>query len=68
MAVPVVMAYMSLALNYPNDRWLNIIVATLIFAFTLIGLPTYTSYYAKFLIVVGLVFNVFTVWIAWKWV
>jgi hypothetical protein len=30
--------------------------------------PTYPSAYDKFLIVVGLVFNVLTVWFAWKWV
>jgi hypothetical protein len=34
----------------------------------LIGLPTYPSAYDKFLIVVGLVFNALTVWVAWQWV
>ena len=38
------------------------------FGFNLVGLPTYPSVYDKFLIVVGLVFNVVTVWYAWKWV
>jgi hypothetical protein len=31
-------------------------------------LPTYPSAYDKFLIVVGLAFNLLTVWYAWKWV
>jgi hypothetical protein len=40
----------------------------ILFGFNLIGLPTYPSAYDKFLIIVGLVFNVLTVWYAWKWV
>jgi len=37
------------------------------FVFNLIGLPTYPSAYDKFLIVVGLAFNVLAVWYAWRW-
>ena len=37
------------------------------FLFNAIGLPTYPSLYDQFLIVVGLVFNVLTVWVAWRW-
>jgi len=68
MVIPIVMVFLSLTLSYPVNRWANIIVAILFFAFNLIGLPTYPSAYDKFLIVVGLVFNVLTVWYAWKWV
>ncbi len=68
MVIPVVMVFLSLTLNYPVNRWANIIVAIFFFVFNLIGLPTYPSMYDKFLIVVGLVFNVLTVWYAWKWV
>ncbi len=68
MTIPVVMIILSLTLNYPVNRWANIIVAIFFFVFNLIGLPTYPSAYDKFLIVVGLVFNVLTVWYAWKWV
>jgi len=35
--------------------------------FNLVGLPTYSSAYDKFLIVVGIVFTVLVVWYAWKW-
>jgi len=35
--------------------------------FDIIGIPSYTSAYAIFLIIVGLVFNELTVWYAWKW-
>ena len=68
MVIPIIMVFLSLTLSYPVNRWANIIVAILFFAFNLIGLPTYPSAYDKFLIVVGLVFNVLTVWYAWKWV
>ena len=68
MVIPVVMVLLSLTLNDPVDRWVNIIVAILFFVFNLIGLPIYPSAYDKFLIIVGLVLNALTVWYAWKWV
>ena len=68
MVIPIVMVFLSLTLNHPVNRWANIVVAIFFFIFNLIGLPTYPSAYDKFLIVVGLVFNVLTVWYAWKWV
>ncbi len=68
MLIPIVMVVLSLTLKYPAIRWVTIIAAILLFVFNLIGLPTYPSAYDKFLIVVGLVFNVVTVWYAWKWV
>lgn len=68
MVIPILMVILSLTLNYPLNRWVNIIVAIFFFGFNLIGLPTYPSAYDKFLIIVGLAFNVFTVWTAWNWV
>jgi hypothetical protein len=68
MLIPIVMVFLSLTLSYPVNRWANIIVAIFFFVFNLIGLPTYPSAYDKFLIAVGLVFNVLTVWYAWNWV
>lgn len=68
MVIPILMVYLSLVLNQPVNRWVNIIVAVFFFLFNLVGLPTYPSAYDKFLIVVGLVFNVITVWTAWRWV
>jgi hypothetical protein len=68
MVIPVVMVFLSLTLNHPVNRWANIIVPIIFFVFNLIGLPTYSSAYDKFLIVVGLVFNALTVWYAWRWV
>jgi hypothetical protein len=68
MLLPIVMAFLSLTLQYTVNRWANIIVAIFFFVFNLIGLPGYPSAYDKFLIIVGLGFNVLTVWYAWTWV
>jgi hypothetical protein len=68
MVIPIVMVFLTLTLNQPVNRWVNIIVAILFFGFNLFGLPTYPSAYDKFLIIVGLVFNLLTVSYAWKWV
>ena len=67
MAVPIIMVFLTLTLNYRVDRWVNIIAAVIFFAFNLIGLPTYRSNYDRFLIVVGLGFNVLTIIYAWQW-
>ena len=67
MVIPVLMVFLSLTLPNKANRWGNIIVAGFFFVFNLIGLPTYPSAYDKFLIVVGLLFNILTVWYAWKW-
>jgi len=68
MLIPIVMLLLSLTLPYNVNRWVNIIAAVGLFGFNLIGLPTYPSAYDKFLIIVGLVFNVFIIWYAWSWV
>jgi hypothetical protein len=68
MVIPILMVCLSLTLDYPVNRWANIIVAVFFFIFNLVGLPTYPSAYDKFLIIVGLIFNVLTVWYAWNWV
>ncbi len=67
MVIPVIMVFLSLVLPQPVNRWANIIVAIFFFVFNLIGLPTYPSAYDKYLIIVGLVFNVLTVGFAWRW-
>jgi hypothetical protein len=68
MVIPIVMVILSLTLTYPVNRWANIVVAIFLFVFNLIGLSNYPSAYDKFLIIVGLVFNVLTVWYAWQWI
>jgi len=68
MVIPIFMVFLTLTLNYPVNRWVNISVAIFFFVFNLIGLPTYPSAYDKFLIIIGLLFNLLTVWYAWKWI
>ena len=68
MVIPIVMVFLSLVLKQPVNRWANIVIAIVFFLFNLVGLPTYPSWYDRFLIVVGLGWNVLTVWHAWKWV
>lgn len=68
MLIPILIAVLTLTLPYPAIRWLNIIVAAFWFIFNLVGLPTYPGYYDMFLLAVSMVFNVITVWYAWKWV
>ena len=67
MTIPVVMLFLSLTLKYPVNRWANIIVGIFFVLINLIGLSAYPWGYDKFLIIVGLVFNVLIVWYAWKW-
>ena len=67
MLIPIVMIVLSLVLPEHVGRWVNIGVAGFLFLFNLVGLPTYKSAYDKFLIAVGLGFNLLTIWIAYSW-
>ena len=67
MLMPILMVFLTLVLPQPVSRWANIIMAAFFFLFNLVGLPTYPSYYDKFLLAVSMVFNVVTVWYAWNW-
>jgi Family of unknown function (DUF6326) len=68
MVIPCIMVVLTLTLDYSVSRWANIAMAIFFFGFNLIGLPSYISAFDKFLNVVGLGFNVMTVWYAWNWV
>ena len=68
MTIPVIMIILSLMLNYPVNRWANIIVGIFFFLYTLNGVRMYASAYDRFLLIVSLVVNALTVWHAWKWV
>ncbi|MFN3334811.1 MAG: DUF6326 family protein [Caldilinea sp.] len=68
MVTPILMILLTLTLDQPVNRWVNIVVAIFWFGFNLIALPSYPGLYDRFLIVVGLAFNVLTVWYAWRWV
>ena len=68
MVIPILMVVLSLVLPYNINRWANIIVAVGWFVFNLVGIRSYPGHYDKFLLAVSMVFNVITVWFAWKWV
>ena len=67
MLLPIVMLILSLTLQNPLNRWVNIIVAIGLIGFNLAGLRGYSSF-DKFLQIVGFAFNLLTVWYAWNWV
>jgi hypothetical protein len=67
MLVPIVMVVVSVTVDGQLARWIHIVAAIGLFAFNLVGLPSYPGLYDKFLIAVGLVFNALTVSTAWGW-
>ena len=67
MLTPIVMIVLNLTLNHRAIRWANIIVAIFWIIFNLSSLSGYPGY-NRFLLIVSIVFNVMTVWHAWKWV
>ena len=67
MLVPIVMVVLTLTVDYPIIRWLNIIMAIIVIVFNLFGLP-YKGAYDNFLIIVSFVFNALTIWHAWNWI
>lgn len=67
MVIPILMIVLSMFLSDSVNRIANIVAGIFFFMFNIIGLPTYPSYYDRFLIIVGLVFNVITIAVAWNW-
>ena len=68
MVLPAVMSVLTLFLDLPLNRWLNMGMAAFFSLFNMIGLPTYPSAFDRFLIAVSLAFNGLTVWLAWNWI
>jgi len=66
MLIPIVMIVLTLTVSPPAMRWANIIVAIFWIIFNLSSLSGYPAY-NKFLLIVSMVFNLMTVWYAWKW-
>jgi hypothetical protein len=67
MLIPILMVSFTLIIPYPLIGWINIIISVFLFLFNLAGVRGYPSLFDRFLIVVGLVFNVLIVWYAWTW-
>lgn len=64
MLIPIVMVVASVTLTGQTLRWISVIAAVGLYLFNVIGLPTYSGLYDKFLIVVGLGWNLATAWYA----
>jgi len=67
MLIPIVMVVLTLMVPYPAIRWIGIAAAVILFLFNAVSVNTYPGLYDKFLIVVGLGFNVLTVWLSVMW-
>ena len=65
MLIPIVMIVVSVSVTGQALRWATVVAAVGLFLFNAMGLPTYQGLYDKFLIAVGLVWNVTTAWYAW---
>ena len=68
MLIPIIMVVLSLTLPQEINKIINLIAPIGLFIFNIAGLPTYKSKFDKFLIIVGLAFNVITVFYAWTWI
>jgi hypothetical protein len=67
MLTPIVMVVLTLVWPNPIIGWLTIICGVFLLLFNLVGLRSYKSYYDRFLIIVGFVFNIVTIWYAANW-
>ena len=67
MLVPIAMVVLSVTVGGSPFRWATMAAAVGLFGFNLVGLPGYPGAYDRFLIVVGLLINVLTLWTAWTW-
>ena len=68
MLIPILMVFLTLVLGHRVNRILNIAIAAIFFLFNLYGLPGYPGIYDQFLLGVSLIFNIITIYYAWKWV
>ncbi|MFX1565688.1 MAG: hypothetical protein ACFFCH_06845 [Promethearchaeota archaeon] len=62
MLVPIFMLFLSLVLPNPVIGWLNIIFAIILLLVNLARLRSYLGYYDRLPIIVGVVFNILTIW------
>jgi hypothetical protein len=67
MVMPIIMIVLTLTLENPLNKWINIIVAIFFLLFNLIGIKGYKAY-DQFLLLVSFGFNILIIWYAWNWV
>jgi hypothetical protein len=64
MVMPIIMIVLSLTLDNPINKLINIVVAIVFFLFNLVGIKGYKAY-DIFLLIISFGFNVLIVLIAW---
>ena len=67
MTIPIAMIVLSLTLNQPLNRRVNIIVAAFWVIFNLSSIRDYPTY-NQLLLTISMGLNLLTIWYAWKWV
>lgn len=68
MLIPILMVVLSLVLPHDINRWANIIIAAFWILFNLAGFSGYEGRYDQFLLIVSMIFNGVTIWVAWNWI
>jgi len=63
MMIPIVMVFLSLIIGFPANSYLNIIIASFMFFFNLLGLKGY-KLYDQILLVISFIFNALTIYYA----
>jgi hypothetical protein len=66
MTIPLIMSFLTLVLPAGINRLINIIAPLSLFVFNMIGLPSYKSFFDRFLIAFGLIINLLTIYYAWN--
>lgn len=67
MSLPIVMVVLSVSGPFAFVKWANVSVAAFFFLFNLLSMHTYPSLFDRYLFIMGLAFNVLTVYQAWRW-
>lgn len=66
MIIPILMLVLIMMLPQPISRWTNIVIAGFSLLTKLMGLPDDPGTYDGFLIVVGFILNIVTLWLSWN--
>jgi len=67
MVLPIIMVVLTMILEKPVNKWVNVIVAIFFFLFNLAGITGYKPY-DIFLLIISMGFNLIVVWTAWNWI
>jgi len=67
MVLPILMVVLTMILENPINKWINIIIAGFFFLLNLAGIKGYKAF-DKFLLIVSFGFNLLVIWYAWNWI